>query len=340
MNRQLILPTVLATLALAMGQSNLTRGETTIPDDETPEIIVVIGAEGAPEFGEQFGKWGTTWKQIADKTGAKFTTVGRTALTKKTDRETLQAALREIPPTRTAATWIILIGHGTYSRQAAKFNLRGPDVSAQDLAEWLQPIQSPLVIVNTASSSAPFINRLSGKNRVVVTATKSGTQYNFARFGKFFANAIASIESDLDHDDEVSVQEAFLRASNDVEEFYKSENRIATENALIDDNADSRGTPAKMFRGVRPIAKAKDGSPLDGNYAARITLSPSGNAWTLAADERKQRDELEHQLEVIRSQKETLDQSEYQTAIEPVMIQLAKIYQAAEERAASETKPQ
>ena len=301
--------------------------------DDVPEIIVVQGAEGAPEFGEQFGVWGKTWQTVAERAGASFTAIGRDRESDSmTDREKFQSVLRDVPPTRTAATWIVLIGHGTYSRQVAKFNLRGPDISAEELAEWIKPIQSPLVIVNTASSSAPFINRLSGKKRVIVTATKSGTQYNFARFGKFFADAISSIDSDLDHDDEVSVQEAFLRAASDVKMFYETENRLATENALIDDNADSRGTPAKMFRGVRPIATAKDGSPLDGIYASKITLSPSGNALKLTDDERKQRDALEAKLEQLRSKKETLDPEAYQKAIEPVMIQLARIYQAAEQR--------
>ena len=153
---------------------------------------------------------------------------------------------------QTSPLWIVLLGHGTFTRGVAKFNLRGPDVSAEELAEWLQPHTRPVVVVNCASASGPFVNRLSGKNRIVVTATKSGTEQNFARFGKYFAQAIAAPDSDLDHDDEVSVHEAFLRAAADVREFYEAESRIATEHALIDDNGDGRGTPSTMFRGTRP----------------------------------------------------------------------------------------
>ena len=107
------------------------------------------------------------------------------------------------------------------------------------------------MIVNCASASGPFVNRLSGENRIVVTATKSGTEHNYARFGEYFARAIASPDSDLDHDDEVSVHEAFLRASAEVRQFYETEDRILTEHALIDDNGDGKGTPASMFRGMR-----------------------------------------------------------------------------------------
>ena len=30
--------------------------------------------------------------------------------------------------------WIVFIGHGTFDGRSAKFNLRGPDISADELA--------------------------------------------------------------------------------------------------------------------------------------------------------------------------------------------------------------
>ena len=228
--------------------------------------------------------------------------------------------------------WLVLIGHGTYARDVAKFNLRGPDVSAKELSEWLESVERPLVVVNCSSASGPFINRLSRTGRVIVTATKSGTEQNYARFGKYFAEAILSPDSDLDHDDAVSVQEAFLRASAGVQEFYDNEVRISTEHALIDDNGDQRGTPAKMFRGVRPIAAAKDGGELDGNLAKRIALAPIGSVLRLSPDQTTRRDALERQLEKLREQKDRLDEEAYLATIEPIMIELAKIYRDAESR--------
>ena len=52
--------------------------------------------------------------------------------------------------------------------------------------------------------------------------------------------------------------------------FYETENRLATEHALIDDNGDSKGTPATFFRGIRPIKRAKDNAAVDGRLAARL----------------------------------------------------------------------
>jgi hypothetical protein len=318
----------------SVGQESV--GQESVGQDDV-EIIVVIGAEGEPEFGEQFGKWANTWKSFADRTQTKFTAVGRSAIGEKSDRELLKSAIAHVANRPSAAkhssaTWIVLIGHGTYSQRTAKFNLRGPDVSANEMSKWIQPIQSPLVIVNCSSSSSPFINQLSGENRVIVTATKSGTQYNFSRFGKYFADAISSMDSDLDHDEEVSVQEAFVRASSEVNDFYLSQDRIATEHALIDDNGDAKGTPAKMFRGVRPIATAKDGAELDGKVASKMTLPTSDQKLKLTPDERKQRAELENQLEKLRQRKADLDPDEYFAAIEPLLVGLAKIYRDAESR--------
>ncbi len=228
-----------------------------------------------------------------------------------------------------------MIGHGTFTRGVAKFNLRGPDVSATELAQWLQSCKRPIVIINCASASGPFVNRLSGENRIVVTATKSGTEHNYARFGEYFARAIASPDSDLDHDDEVSVHEAFLRASAEVRQFYDTEARILTEHALIDDNGDGKGTPASMFRGVRANAVAKDGAKLDGPTAARVTLSPAGTRLPFTPDELKERASIEEELDALRARKGKLSEQEYDTELEPLMLRLAKLYEAAENRAAA-----
>ena len=37
--------------------------------------------------------------------------------------------------------WLVLIGHGTFDGRLAKFNLRGPDVTAGELNQWLGPIR-------------------------------------------------------------------------------------------------------------------------------------------------------------------------------------------------------
>ena len=298
--------------------------------ESSAQIIVAVGAAGTEEYGKEFSDWADHWRNVAKESGASIELVGDAPATSIDDREALKSLVTKAASEPSVPLWLVMIGHGTFSRQTAKFNLRGPDVSALELSQWLTDIKRPLVVVNCASSSGPFINQLSAPGRVIVSATKSGTEQNYARFGKYFALAILSPGSDLDHDDAVSVQEAFLRASADVQSFYDNEVRISTEHALIDDNGDARGTPAKMFRGVRPIAAAKDGTELDGNLAKKITLAPIQNQLLLTEQQRKRRDQLEQTLDELRKQKSQLDEKAYQEKIEPIMLELAKLYQAAE----------
>src|SRR5687768_17002490 len=108
-----------------------------------------------------------------------------------------------------------------------------------------------MVIVNCASGSGPFMNALSAPQRVVITATKSGQEQNFARFGDYFSSSISAPEADLDKDGQTSVLEVFLSAGHRVTEFYEQESRLATEHSLLDDTGDALGTPADWFQGVR-----------------------------------------------------------------------------------------
>ena len=43
----------------------------------------------------------------------------------------------------------MLIGHGTFDGKDAKFNLRGPDVSDEELAQWLAPNVLDAIFVRT-----------------------------------------------------------------------------------------------------------------------------------------------------------------------------------------------
>ncbi len=295
---------------------------------------MIVGASGSDEFGEQFERWAADWESIAKLAKARFESVGRDPLTDQTDRERCKSLIEEASKESSARLWLVMIGHGTFTRGVAKFNLRGPDVSAEEFSEWLRPLKQPLIVVNVASSSGPFINRLSGDQRVVVTATKSGTEQNFARFGDYFVQSIGTPDSDLDHDDEVSVLEAFLSASAKVGDFYRSQSRIATEHALIDDNGDGKGTPSTMFRAARPVGKAKDGSRLDGLMASKISLQAFDKRLQLTKEEREQRDSIEQALEELRQRKSDFPGETYDHQIEPLLIRLANIYRIAELREA------
>ncbi len=290
-------------------------------------VVVVVGAEGSEEYGEMFRAWAGNWQQACDTGGATCVTIGLEDQSgKPSDRERLEKLLAKGDTLATRQLWLVLIGHGTFDGKIAKFNLRGPDVSASELAEWLAPLTLPTAIVNTSSSSAPFMQSLSGENRLIVTATRSGHESNFARLGGPLSEAIADPSADLDKDGQVSLLEAWLTASREVAEFYESDARLATEHSLLDDNGDKLGTPADWFRGVRATRRAKPGTALDGLRAHQFHLVPSAREVALTPDQRDRRDELEHGIESLREEKEKLGEEVYYERLEELLLELAEVY--------------
>ena len=314
------------------------------PAAERPTVVIVVGAEGAPEYGRHFAKWADRWAEAATRGEAKVAVVGRERTAgeetnAESDKQRLRSLIEiELKQDR-QPLWLVLIGHGTHDGQEAKFNLRGPDVSDAELAEWLKPCKRPLAVINCASASAPFLNRLSGDGRVVVTATRSGSEVNFARFGDHLSAAIGDAAADLDKDGQTSLLEAFLAASHRVTEFYKQDGRLATEHALLDDNGDGLGIPADWFKGTRATRSAKDGVPLDGPAAHRWHLLLSPDEQAMGAEARAQRDDLEEQLEALRATKASLDEAAYYAKLNDLMVRLARVYDDAARAKRPTTEP-
>jgi hypothetical protein len=316
------MPLLFSCFALIVGGGPPSRAAQ-VESEADQRVIVVVGASGAEEYSGQFSKWAQQWQQSAAHTN--FTIIG-TGAVGTDDKESLHNAIRKLEnDLGTVEIWLVLIGHGTYDGQRAKFNLRGPDVEASELSQWLKPLKQRLIVINCASSSSPFINALSGPNRIVVTSTKDGHQYNFSRFAQFLAVAINDPAIDLDKDGQTSLLEAFCSASQSVQGFYDQENRLATEHALIDDNADGLGTPADWFDGVRAIRQPKQGIA-DGIAANQVFLMRRGVDATLSAEQRTKRNELETKLERLRAAKSQLTEDQYLLEIEPILIELARLY--------------
>lgn len=335
---------------------------------DRPTLLVVVGAAGEPEFGRDFARQTELWHAIADQAGAPITFIGPdprpaepdpdrpgAADTRppepflppasdlpapaarfadphtpdSTDLDRLRLALTAACPTGAAPLWLVLIGHGTFDGREARFNLRGPDLTATQLSEWVTRFERPLIVINTTSASAPFLPRLSGRDRVVITATRSGYEQNYARFGLYLAEALLDPASDLDQDGQTSLLEAFLAASNRIVEFYRTEGRLVTEHALLDDNGDGLGTPADWFRGVRAVRRAAEGAPVDGIRAHQFHLLPSAAEQALPLEVRARRDALEREILHLREQKDRLPADNYYQQLERLLIELARLYAAA-----------
>lgn len=302
------------------------------PASPTPraEVVLVVGAPGSPQYADLFRQWADRWQSAARTADASLTVIGLDNPSKVDTRQLLADCLAHMPSPASEPLWLILLGHGTFDGKTARYNLRGPDITPQELAAWLQPLDRPVAVLNCTSASAPFLPALSGPRRVVITSTRSGFEYNFARLGGFLADAIQDPSADLDKDDQVSLLEAFLKASAAVREFYAQDGRLATEHALLDDNGDGLGTPADWFQGLTAIKSAKEGAVLDGSAARQWVLRPSPQEERLIPKLRMRRDALEQQLSALREEKSKLSEEEYLAKIEPVLVALAELYEQAE----------
>ena len=286
-------------------------------------VLLVVGAAGESEYGSNFLQQAALWQKACAQGSVNCLTIGRDAVAGTNDYTLLQQALAAEPKNGDDQLWVVFIGHGTFDGKEARFNLRGPDLTATDLALWLHEFHRPLAIIDTSSSSAPFLNKLSATNRVVITATRSGSEQNYARFGQYFVEALLEAAADLDKDGQVSLLEAFLAASYRASEFYRSEGRLVTEHALLDDNGDGLGTPANWFQGLRAIRRPKQDTGVDGLLARQFCLVPSEAERSLTSDQRARRDALEREVFLFREKKAQMPEEEYYRQLEPLLLKLA-----------------
>ncbi len=298
------------------------------PKESRETLLLVVGAPGAAEFGEEFLEASEQWEKLAEARKWKLERRDQ-AKSDKTAREQLKSSIEE--NASAPRLWIVMLGHGTFSRNIAKFNLVGPDVSSKELKSWLTPVTSQIVLINCSSASVPFVPELADRRRIVLTATKSGSEYNYARFGKYFAKAASDLKNDIDHDKEVSLLEAFLAASDEVERFYQQAGRLSTEHALLNDNGDKAGTTADFYRGIRPAKESLEGK-IDGALAARIILISSPEAIGFPEEMEARRTAIESEIDKLRSRKSFLAENDYLDQLEKLMLQLAELYDEAEEK--------
>lgn len=296
-------------------------------------VVVVVGAPGEAEFGEAFGKSEGLWAARCREADAAYHVIG-TGPEKEgdaSDLEQLKGLLKSLVARENEALWLVLLGHGTFDGAEAKYNLRGPDVSAEELADWLGPKEKNLVLVNTTSSSAPFLALIAGPGRIVITATKSGGEIFYTRFGNRFAEALASPEADLDEDGQTSLLETFLHAARSVADSFQESGLLATEHPLIDDNGDKKGTRADWFEGVRVVKEAEDDVLPDGLRAHQVHLVPSEDEKRFPVELRRRRNELELEVTELRFKKADVPEEEYYAKLETLFLEIAEIYREAEE---------
>ena len=97
------------------------------------------------------------------------------------------------------------------------------------------------MVVNTTESSAPFLEALAARGRVVITATETGAQKYATVFPDYFAKALADAASDIDKNGRTSIWELFAAASGGVARHYTERAQLTTERAILSDTGDKDG---------------------------------------------------------------------------------------------------
>lgn len=297
--------------------------QTTAPADH---LVIVQGASGTDQFESEHAKWKDRWLSVANANRWQTTVL---STDEDQQKGLLREALSENAAESSSRLWLVMIGHGTASPAATKFNLVGEDVSAKELSAWLNKVRRPVAVIGCFSASGGFLAKLSSKGRVVVSATRSANELNYSRFGEHIANSISDAASDLDHDREVSLLEAFLAASTNTQQFYLDNGRLASEHAILDDNGDKTGTSSDFFVGVRVVGRAKSKKTPDGKNAAKLILSSLPGAIQLSTEQEATRARLEAEVDALRSLKGQLPAQNYYDQLEVIMLQIAQLYTTA-----------
>ncbi|RYD47863.1 MAG: hypothetical protein EOP83_27380 [Verrucomicrobiaceae bacterium] len=286
--------------------------------EEKRVLLIVVGEPGNALYQDEFRRQAKVWQELAGKAKMDTGTIGLGDEPTEGDRPALEKAIGDLPKSG-GDLWMVWIGHGTFDGRSAKFNLRGPDIEATEIAELLKPLQRRLIVLNLFSASGPFVAPLAGKDRVIVSASRGGER-NYSRLGEKLANSLGSLDADLDLDGSLSLLEAVLHASAATKAFYDDAQRVVSEHAVIDDNGDGRGTGTDKFKGLRA-----DGLSPDGALAREIHFFGESSD-PLTPEAREERTKLEAGIEALRQRKKELKEDDYYAELETLMRRMAKLY--------------
>src|SRR4029077_3988201 len=146
---------------------------------------------------------------------------------KEATKANVEAKLRALSTTKADDSFVlVLIGHGTFDELNYKFNLPVPDISASELAGLLDKIPAKQVVVNATSASGGSLTVLQKPKRVVITATKAGTEENAPVFARFFIESLRDPTADTDKNQAISVLEAFRYAEEKTGKYFETQKRL------------------------------------------------------------------------------------------------------------------
>jgi len=280
-------------------------------------MVIVVSEPGNVTYEQEFRRQAKAWQELAVRAKMDVTTIGLEKVSAEGDRPAVEKAITALSKDG-GDLWLVWIGHGSYDGRTANFNLRGPDIDSAAVRDLLKPFTRRLVILNLFSASNPFLTALSGKDRVIISSTRSGGERNFTRFGGKLADALTADDADLDLDGSLSLLEATFHAAAGTRAFYEDAQRVVQEHAVIDDNGDGRGTSVDGLKGAK-------GAHPDGDVAREIHFLTSKGE-RLSPQAKEERAKVELAIGELRKRKTELPEKEYYDQLETLMLEMARIY--------------
>jgi hypothetical protein len=282
----------------------LSLGATSLGAQST-HALVVSGVSGEPAFAAQFARdVGVISGALTKRFGASAIVLTETSAP-RSEKGSIATALQTITGKSKPGdqVLIVLIGHGSASNGEARFNIPGPDITATELARILEPLKERSVaVVIATSSSGAFLEPLAGANRVIVSATRSGSQSEEVVFAQHFAKALGEDVADINKDGAVSLNEAVEYTKREVARFYQTQNRIATEQATVS------GGNANGF-----LLRASTSQAATDPAVAKLY---------------EQRNQIQQRIDKLKARKSEMRAEVYEAELGQLLVELAQVDRA------------
>ena len=282
--------------------------------------VNIAGLGGELDYTQRFKMWADDVDGSLKKAGGDATVTTMIAPHLEEIRTRFAELAKQAKPAD--ALVVLMIGHGSYDGRDYKFNITGPDLTATELASLLDrvPAQRQLV-VNMTSCSGGSIEKLRRANRIVISATKTGSEKNATNFARYFVEALREPAADTDKNESVSALEAFRYAQAKTTEFFDTQKRLATEHSVIEDTGKGMG---------ERTATAENG---EGKLAGAFTVVRLGANAAAARDPNKRplldkKEQLEQAIEKLKFEKAAMPAQEYKRQLTQLLLELAKTQEA------------
>ena len=280
-------------------------------------FVTVAGLGGDPEYDKQFVKWAQDLDhELNTGVDAHVITLSGSSATKQQVEQALNKVASESSATDSFA--LFLIGHGSFDGVDYKINLPGPDMTSVELAKALNRIPAHRqLVVNMTSCSGASLTALAKKDRVVISATKSGTEKNAPVFARYWVDALHDPSADTDKNGSISALEAFRYADRKTTAYFEAEKLLATEHAMITDTANTTGV--------------RDPKPENGQgllAASFILIRPhTEGAKVLCPEKQKlvsKKEDLEAKIDRLKYEKAAMEENEYKQQLTALLLELAR----------------